>query len=523
MSYSSVPELLPPEYEDHEEKMAAELARRNLADFVRAAWHVLEQRDPYQHNWHLDAVYNFLESITAGEYAGRTCWLNEPPGSMKSLAVCVMWPAWHWINTPAERFSFSSFSETFAYRDSGKFLQLISSDWYQKYYGDKYKIRIASVSRVTNDRTGEREATSVRGMTGKRAGIIVIDEPHNLDEIYSDTIREEDNNAIKGTWWGRLNDPRTGTRLICGQRAHMRDAFSVLAEVEECVVLSIPERYSRRYFIPGMVRYNDPRKTDGELMWPERRNEAYVKTWEFSLGKAGTAAQLQQQPSMVSGGTLRRDAWRRYRVPPAQFDQVAIFGDLTFEGEETAKAPAYNSVQVWGLSGGEKYWLDVFYEKCEFTELVEGFISLCKRWPQARAKVFEDKANAAALKSYCRKTIPGIILFPKDITDCPEHVKSLMGRQDKMARLSYVSAEQEAGNIYIPENSTEFPCRFGKEVEDFVEQASTFKTSRYKDLVDTFSIMVLYFSIRGGGTMNPDSYKSVGSRSHNMKKIQGAY
>jgi hypothetical protein len=66
----------------------------SLVGFVREAWHVLEPNSVYWHGWHIDAICDHLEAITAGRL--NRLLINVPPGMMKSLLVSVFWPAWEW-------------------------------------------------------------------------------------------------------------------------------------------------------------------------------------------------------------------------------------------------------------------------------------------------------------------------------------------------------------------------------------------------------------------------------------------
>ena len=40
---------------------------RSLVDFTRQAWSILEPSQPYVHGWHMDAIAEHLQAITAGQ------------------------------------------------------------------------------------------------------------------------------------------------------------------------------------------------------------------------------------------------------------------------------------------------------------------------------------------------------------------------------------------------------------------------------------------------------------------------
>jgi hypothetical protein len=91
---------------------------------------------------------------------------------------------------------------------------------------------------------GYRLATSVDGSnTGEGGDMIVADDPHNVRDRESDVQRE---NVI--TWWEevmstRLNNPKTGARVVVMQRVHERDLSGHLLEQGGWEHLCLPARY----------------------------------------------------------------------------------------------------------------------------------------------------------------------------------------------------------------------------------------------------------------------------------------
>src|ERR1700730_16409666 len=54
-----------------------ELSERNLRDFVRSAWPIVEPSTPFVDRWHIDAITGHLQAITRGEI--RNLLINVPP------------------------------------------------------------------------------------------------------------------------------------------------------------------------------------------------------------------------------------------------------------------------------------------------------------------------------------------------------------------------------------------------------------------------------------------------------------
>jgi hypothetical protein len=74
-------------------------------------------------------------------------------------------------------------------RDSLKCGRLIESEWYQQRWGHRYQLTSDQNQkhRFENDQTGYRIATSVGGSaTGERADVVVVDDPHSVDQAESD-------------------------------------------------------------------------------------------------------------------------------------------------------------------------------------------------------------------------------------------------------------------------------------------------------------------------------------------------
>ena len=63
---------------------AAELLK-SLRLFVGPAWKVLKPAEQFKPNWHIDAICEKLEAVTAGEIKFLQVWV--PRGTMKSMSV----------------------------------------------------------------------------------------------------------------------------------------------------------------------------------------------------------------------------------------------------------------------------------------------------------------------------------------------------------------------------------------------------------------------------------------------------
>ena len=180
-----------------------ELAERSLAEFIRQMWTSIDP-SPYVANWHIDAIAEHLEAVNRGEISRLI--INIPPRHMKSIAVSVAWPAWTWtqqattpLRGPTVRFLYASYAQSLSIRDSVKCRRVIDSPLYQARWGDRFKWVGDQNTKIRfdNDKKGYRIATSVDGaLTGEGGDVIVVDDPHNVTEAESVTVRQA---AL--SWW----------------------------------------------------------------------------------------------------------------------------------------------------------------------------------------------------------------------------------------------------------------------------------------------------------------------------------
>ncbi len=285
------------------------LAENYLKHFTRQAWHVLEPTTAFVSGWHIDVICEHLEAVSRSEITRLL--INIPPRHTKSLLVSVLWPCWSWIHNPSSRWLFVSYGQDLSTRDSVKCRRLITSQWYQEMWGDKFAITSDQnqKTRFENNKTGYRLATSVGGMlTGEGGGFLIIDDPHNVKEAESDTIRESILRWYDEVLSTRLDDPKTGAKVIIMQRVHERDLSGhVLQKEAGYTHLCLPARYETDRRCTTVLGFSDPRKEEGEPLWPALYGDKELTELENSLGSYAAAGQLQQRPSPRGGGMFKID------------------------------------------------------------------------------------------------------------------------------------------------------------------------------------------------------------------------
>ena len=505
---------------------------RNLRQFIRAGWHVLEPATPYHHGWHIDAISEHLEAVTDGSI--RNLIINIPPRHMKSLCVSVFWPTWEWLTKPETRWIFASYSSYLSRRDNGKALQLIESPWFQERWGGTVKIRhdSSAKARFENTRTGYRFATSVQGsLTGEGGDRLCADDPHNVRGAESAAIR---NATLE--WWdkamsSRGNNPQTVAKLVIMQRVHEADLTGHLLAQGGYEHLCLPAEYDgqrRQTSISTLPSYQpdqattarhaslnateeprpfaadgsyDPRTEEGDLLWPDHFGRPELDELKLRLGPYATAGQLQQAPAPAEGGFLKRVWWRYWQFPgqqlppvtvktedgyemiepvtlPAAFDDVAQSWDMAFKGGQNS---SYVTGQVWAKRGASKYLLDQLRDQMDMPQTLAAVRALVAKWPRAFAKLVEDKANGPAVIAMLRQEISGMLpmTWPIDLNN-------------KEGRVQAVVPQIHAGNVFLPH-----PQLAPAITEGLINECASFPNGANNDQVDSLTQALLYWELGG--------------------------
>lgn len=444
------------------------LAERSLWEFVKLAWPVIEP-EALVPGWHIKTVCDHLQAISEGKI--RNLIVNIPPRHTKSLITSVMWNAWEWgpFNHPQTRWLCMSYSSGLSIRDSVKARTLMQSNWYRALWGDRFGLMgdVNARERYANNRNGQRVSSSVGGMaTGEGGDRIVVDDPHNIKEIHSESSRNE---VIY--WWDtvmptRSNNPKKSSKVIIMQRSHENDLVGHIkanGTGRDYEWLVLPAEFEPKARCKTSL-FTDPRTEEGELLWPERFNKESLESLRTeSLGSYGYAAQFQQRPAPAEGGIVKRHWWQWYNTMP-EVDAIFQIWDMAFKDLKTS---SYVCGQVWGVKFPNFYLLDEVREKLDFVKTVQAVRRLTFKWPKAEYKFVEDKANGPAVISTLKNEIPGLIGIP--------------AKESKESRMFSVSPYIESGNAWLP---SPLLCPW---INDWVEELSMFPNAAYNDRADCCS------------------------------------
>lgn len=359
-----------------------EQCEAQLLTFLEKSWPHVDNSE-FQSCWAIEAMCDHLEAVTFGHI--KRLLINVPPRCGKTTLCSIVHPAWTWarreksyLSGAQVKFLCASYSHTLSLDASNKSRRLLTSSWYQRLWPNQIAFQADQNAKHNYENTagGARVATSVGGgLIGLGGDALIGDDLNNTEDVESEAERE----TVKQFWQEfhstRLNNPNESAIIVIQQRLHHNDVSGLILESnEDWVHLCIPMRYdtSRSYVTVALPQYedgepyDDPREEEGELMWPERFDEAAVARLETSLGPYLAAGRLQQLPVPKGGGIIQDVWWQNWTAEAAsyglewstkaqglkEFPQMElVVGSVdTAYGEKEENN--YSAMSVWGI------WLD---------------------------------------------------------------------------------------------------------------------------------------------------------------------
>lgn len=440
-----------------------EYCGRSLANFIKRAWPHIDPQE-YVHGWHMDAIAEHLKACAKGEITRLL--INVPPGTSKSTSTSVFFPAWLWgpFGWPGARFIGASYEQTLATRDNRKARALIGSEWYQRHWPVEIVSDQNEKTGFENTSQGFRQSCAVKSMTGKRGDFIVWDDPLSPEKAYSEVERETANRVFAETLPTRLNDPKKSAIIIVMQRLHEDDVSGyILARDLGYEHLCLPMEYEPERHCKTSIGFSDPRKTEGELLFPGRFPADVVERDKAVMGSFAIAGQYQQRPVPREGGMFKHSWFNVVNAIPAGTEFVRGW-DLA--ASTKSDSPWTAGVKIGKTREGRFIIADARRERVttprafiKATATQDGhgvFIS----YPQDPGQAGKDQARSIAVD-----------LAGYKFRSTPES-------GDKATRAEPLAAQAEAGNVDILR---------GDWNAAFLDEICAFPFGKFMDQVDAAS------------------------------------
>lgn len=478
-------------------KMKLNLLERQ--GIVQAAKMELARRD-YEHYFllanpraklypHIKLVCDALQRIIDGEQ--HFYIIEMPPQHGKSLSITKTFASYYLMKYPDKRSMIVTYSKElqsdFANEERSKFVE-----WAPRLYG--YEVGVNTSNKFTiQGHDGKFFATSINGgATGMSADLLIIDDPiKNAKEAASPTTKESIWHEWNLTFYPRLQ--KGGSVIVIMTRWQQDDLAGRLLKK-----MSLPWEEIK---LPAIAEGIPEGETDiigrhnGEALCPPLHSLKELKIHKHDMGTQKFTALYQQSPTIEGGNIFKRE-WIKYYVPdratmfrlgltekevmilPRHLDEQVQAWDATFKSKENDD---YVAGQTWARRGANIFLRPGWYrERLSFTETLKAIREQSRLYPQATAKLVEDKANGPAIIDVLRKEIPGIMPVSP-------------GSDSKETRALSVSPLFEAGQIYVPHPS------WKPEVDDLIEEWCGFPNMPHDDTVDAMVYAVKRLAKSGKG------------------------
>jgi predicted phage terminase large subunit-like protein len=399
--------------------------------------------------------------------------ISMPPQEGKSMIVSRRFPAWLLHRDPTKRIAIVSYEHGIARR------------WGRQIRNDlathpELGLRVRADTSAAHEwqldghQGGVYTAGIGGALTGRPVDLMIVDDPVK-GQAEADSLVYRD---AAWDWWESTGSTRLAPGapvILVLTRWHADDLAGRLLDREPGVwrVVNIPAQADHR---PERGETDPLGREVGQFLRSARGRT--VEQWEQIKARRGSrvwTALYQGKPSPGEGVIFKRDAWKFYDQPvwtvdddgarhPIGMDEVLMSWDMAFKATDGSD---FVVGQVWGRRGADAYLMAQVRARLTFSATVREMLLLVGQWPDASAKLVEDKANGTAVIDHLRTSVSGLI-----------PVEPVGG---KVARAAAVSPFQEAGNVWLP---SPLLCPW---VGDLVEEAAAFPLGSHDDQVDAMS------------------------------------
>lgn len=438
-----------------------------------------------------------LDQALVDAAQGRNPWLifTMPPQEGKSQRVSRNFPLWLLLQNPHLRIAIVSYADALA-RRWGRVVRNDLREHPELGLTIRADTGAANEWQIDGYDGGIITAGIGSGLTGRPVDVLIIDDPlKDQKEADSETIRKTGIDFWQTTASTRLSE--NCVVIVVMTRWHEEDLAGWLIQnhAEDFKLINIPAQAEHTNTDPdckcagteGCLGYEILGRQPGEYMESARgRSHAGWERRKRNAGSRGWNALFQGRPAPLEGGELQRGWWRRYphhmRAVQRSDQTMHALGasvvvmtiDCAFKDQDSSDFVCF---QVWASKGSRAWLLDQVCERLSFTATCSTLIAFAAKWPQAKRKFIEDKANGPAVVSAMRGKVGGIIEYtPVD---------------SKLARVRSISPFVEAGDVDIPEDA---PWTHA-----FVEQCAAFPNGANDDMVDCLSLALIKLLLDGVG------------------------
>ena len=387
----------------------------------------------------------------------RQLIINLPPGHLKTMLGSVCMTAWLLAHHPKLKIIIVTNAETLSKTIARNIRTILQSGWFKELFATRVRRGHGEVSDFGTTDGGGVFVTSFSGrFTGRRADVIVVDDPHHIADSVEEIEKtiERFNTVVMS----RLNNRKTGRVLIVAHRVHESDLSAHLRQKKgwKHVVLAMEATEDQTYETTSGKWF----RRKGELLRPDAFDAEHID--EFRLNCFNPSFDMLHQQDIDSRAlpAINGDHFPNITELPPKSAPVVLSVDA---GMTKGRKSAFSVIQAWRVMSDRYHLIDQFREQCDYATLRHALRRFRRRYRPA-AILIERAANGVALISDL-STKHGHLIVPVE----PD------GRS-KSARLRVHAETILAKRIHLP---AEEPWR-----DDFVAEFVEFPHGRFTDQID---------------------------------------
>jgi predicted phage terminase large subunit-like protein len=471
-----------------DEELIALLSQDQVA-FTMQCFHTVDPAHKYMHNWHIEAIVEYLQAMERGEI--RRLIINMPPRSLKSITCSVAWPAWLLGQNPSSQIITASYGHDLSIKHNVDTRLIVESPWYKAAFPDTIIAKDQNEKRkFQTTARGHRKATSVGGsVTGEGGDYLIADDLIKPDEALSEVIRNTSNAWLDQTFLTRENDPKTSRALIVMQRVHELDPTGHLLQKGGWEQLILPAFFDKR----TIIEINNKKWICEEesYLHDERLGPDELDLKFKELGPYGYAGQYLQQPAPDGGGEFKKSYIQYYNNMSKKFTSRGMNVYILYDSANSKKDkdridPDYTAMVVVGLGSDNNYYiLDLIRDRCNLTERVNKLMNLHLKWSRLSGKppIVAVEQYGMMVDKFC---------IDKEMEErnyrfrCVE-VKGSVKKEDRIRKLIPLFENQR---VFLPRQIL-YDNLEGETVElvtSFIqEELLVFPVGKHDDMIDAFA------------------------------------
>lgn len=321
------------------------------------------------------------------------------------------------------------------------------------------------------------------GLTGHGFDVGIMDDLFkDWQEAHSPVTREHVWNWYRSVFFTRQQKGLHSGMVYIGNRWHEDDLVGRLldppgdVEKEDWTVLRMPEiaEAPNPNGKPWEQTPDPLGRQPGEPLEPRRFPLEAALDRVKALGSYLAGCMLQQRPSSIEGGILKRAWWKFYgpRPLPEECDDLLISWDSSFADEA---ASSFCVGQAWARQGSRRLLLDQVRDRMDYPTFRSSVLNFSRRWPHITRVLIENKANGPAVIADLQGTVAG--LMPRE------------PKGSKESRAHAAAGVLEGGDVYLPDPSwNDIDHQVDRSfVHVFIQECALFPGGVNDDQVDTFT------------------------------------